>query len=108
MADKKDSIQIILESLTGYDVKAEWRFHNLRRWRFDYAIPALKIALEFEGGLHIMGRHTRGQGYINDMEKYNAAAKEGWTVLRYAPYQTDKMLGEVEEYVKSLKKGGSR
>lgn len=62
---------------------AEHRFHPSRKWRFDLAIPEMKIAIELEGGVFTNGRHTRGQGYVNDCEKYNAANVLGWNVLRY-------------------------
>ena len=62
----------------------EYRFCE-RRWRFDYAFPEYKIALEIEGGVWINGRHTRGKGYINDCEKYNRATILGWKVLRIVP-----------------------
>ena len=63
----------------------EFRFHPTRRWRFDYAFPELKIAVEVEGGVYIQGRHTRGSGFIKDMEKYNTAASMGWTIIRVTP-----------------------
>lgn len=56
----------------------EYKFHSGRRWRFDYACPVKKIAVEQEGGIWIIGRHNRGKGFINDMEKYNAATVMGW------------------------------
>jgi hypothetical protein len=64
---------------------AEHRFHVERKWRFDYAWPVLKIALEVEGGVWTNGRHTRGAGFLKDCEKYNAAAVMGWRVLRVTP-----------------------
>lgn len=65
----------------------EYRFAPPRRWRFDYAWPDAKVALEVEGGVWIRGRHTRGSGFLKDMEKYNAAAVRGWRVLRCTPTQ---------------------
>lgn len=64
---------------------AEYRFHPTRKWRFDYAWPRQKVALEVEGGVWTAGRHTRGSGFLRDMEKYNAAAVRGWRVLRCTP-----------------------
>ncbi|EPG5304690.1 TPA: DUF559 domain-containing protein, partial [Acinetobacter baumannii] len=32
-------------------------------------------------------RHTRGKGYLGDMEKYNSAAMMGFTVLRFSTEQ---------------------
>ena len=40
----------------------EHRFDAVRGWRFDFAFPATKWALEVEGGTWSGGRHTRGKG----------------------------------------------
>ncbi len=64
---------------------SEKKFHPTRKWRFDYAWTPHKVALEVEGGIFSCGRHTRGSGFVKDMEKYNAAAMLGWTVLRCTP-----------------------
>lgn len=64
---------------------AEHRFHAVRKWRFDFAWVAERIALEVEGGVWTQGRHTRGSGAKKDMEKYNHAASEGWLVFRTTP-----------------------
>ena len=64
---------------------AELQFEPLRRWRFDYAWPEAKIALEVEGGVWSGGRHTTGKGFVGDMAKYNRAACLGWRVLRVQP-----------------------
>ena len=63
-------------------VEREYRFHPVRRWRFDFAWPDVKIAVEVEGGAFVQGRHGRGAGITNDCEKYNHAAMLGWRVLR--------------------------
>lgn len=63
----------------------EHRFHPTRRWRFDIAWTEQMVALEVEGGVWTQGRHTRGAGFIKDMEKYNAAHALGWVVLRAIP-----------------------
>ena len=61
----------------------EYRFHSERKWRFDFAWPEIRAAVEIEGGVRSQGRHVRGQGFIDDCEKYNEAALLGWTVLRF-------------------------
>lgn len=63
----------------------EHRFHPTRRWRFDYAWPHIKVALEIEGGAWTNGRHNRATGFLADMEKYNAATVLGWQLLRVTP-----------------------
>ena len=63
----------------------EYIFHPVRKWRFDYAFPGAKIALEVEGGVYTGGRHIRPKGFLGDVDKYNAAAVMGWRVLRVVP-----------------------
>lgn len=75
--------------MTGEVLTPELRFHKVRRWRFDYAIERLKIAIEIEGGVWIKGRHNRASGYIKDLEKYNTATSLGWHVLRFS---SDRLL----------------
>ena len=67
--------------------EAEYRFHPFRKWRFDFAWPEQKVAVEIEGGIWTRGRHTRGAGYLGDLEKYNEAQLLGWIVLRCTPSQ---------------------
>lgn len=60
----------------------EWRVCPTRKWRFDFAWPAHRVAVEVEGGVYSEGRHTRGRGFEADCEKYNIAAASGWCVIR--------------------------
>ena len=61
----------------------EFRFHDTRRWRADFAWPERRLLVEVEGGHWANGRHTRGSGFEADCEKYSEAALDGWTVLRF-------------------------
>ena len=63
----------------------ELRFDPVRRWRFDYGWPAQKVALEVDGAVWTKGRHTRGAGFMKDLEKLNAAQLAGWKVFRCTP-----------------------
>jgi len=65
----------------------EHRFTELRKWRFDFAWVAERVALEVEGGAFANGRHTRGSGFVKDMEKYSEAAALGWLIIRVTPQQ---------------------
>ena len=61
---------------------AEYVFYPGRKWRFDYSWPAIKTAIEIDGGILRGGRHTTSiSGRLRDMEKHNAAASMGWLVL---------------------------
>lgn len=56
-----------------------------RGWRFDFAWPEKKVAVEVEGGTAFgKSRHSKGRGFEADAAKYNRAAREGWIVLRYS------------------------
>ncbi|QGR73996.1 DUF559 domain-containing protein [Acinetobacter lwoffii] len=80
----------------------EFYFHPERKWRADFHLIDKKILVEVEGGIWSGGRHTRGKGYLGDMEKYNAATMMGFQVIRFstdqvksghAIQQIEKMVG---------------
>lgn len=79
---EKAAIEWILAGLNLPFVK-EFKFLTDRRFRFDYALPHRKIAIEYEGINSGKSRHTSITGYSNDTEKYNLATIHGWRVLRY-------------------------
>jgi len=90
---------------TGVKLVKEYKFHPKRRWKFDYACPERKIAIEVEGGVWNNGRHTRGKGFIGDIEKYNNASVMGWTLIRVTP---DMLLtNETIEFVRQAVDGKS-
>lgn len=84
-AQIRDTFTCIVKADLGVECVKEYRFHPKRMWRYDYAIPSHKIALEVEGGVWTRGRHTRPQGFLGDIEKYNQGALLGWRVFRTTP-----------------------
>src|SRR6266700_7729863 len=72
----------------------EYRFHDTRAWRFDFAIPSHMLAIELEGGIHpfrdkrgnlvMQGGHTTGRGYQQNLDKYNEATALGWRLFRFS------------------------
>lgn len=83
----------------------EYAFHPTRKWRFDFAWPERKIAAEVEGAIWANGRHTRGQGFIDDCEKYNNAALLGWLVFRFteSTIKSGEALKIIEQSLGELK-----
>jgi hypothetical protein len=69
----------------GLECEAEYRFDPVRKWRFDFAFPTQKLAIECQGGLFTGGRHSRGPALLKEHEKLNAAAVKGWRILYTIP-----------------------
>lgn len=98
--------------LLGIEAVTEYYFHPKRRYRFDLAIPELKIAIEYEGidmKNKEKSRHTTSTGYAEDCRKYNLATIEGWRILRYTTADTGRtnwefaIASEVVEFIKIIK-----
>lgn len=98
----KDILKILNSIQEGWTV--EHRFDSTNRYRFDYANIRLKIAVEIEGGVWSGGGHTRGKGYIKDMEKYNLAQLKGWVVLRYAHGQEHLIANDIKKVIERREK----
>ena len=110
----------------------EYTFHPTRKWRFDFAYPDIKLAIEIEGsvfGRNVYcntckkvvtrrlkdgrvvtvregGRHTSGAGYEKDCEKYNNAAILGWRVLRFSTtMKVNDIINTIKEAVLTTLEG---
>lgn len=92
-------VEVNLLGLPAY--KKEFRFHPVRRWRFDYVWPDLKVALEIHGGIFTNGRHTRGTGITEDRVKMNTAQLLGWIVIEATTAQVKdgQMLAWVKQAI---------
>ena len=76
-----------------------------RRFRWDFCWREQKVAVELQGGIFSGGRHTRGAGYILDMEKNNLAVLSGWRVLYFTSFDLKRNPKGVVEKVKALLTG---
>ena len=82
-----------VESIGGF--VREHQFAPPRKWRWDYAWPALWFAVEIQGltrwgttrrkrdGREVLalGGHQSADGILKDAEKHAAALIHGWTVF---------------------------
>lgn len=90
-------IEQILKNL-GLTYVKELKFSEKRRFRFDFAIPYYKIAIEYDGIVSSKSRHTSITGFSRDCEKTNLATIEGWKTLRYTALN----YGNLEQDLKNL------
>lgn len=111
MASKAElELEMHLNAL-GFSFEREYRFHPVRRWRFDFAFLELKLAVEVEGityygknknGSMRLGRHQTAKGIAGDLEKYDEAMRLGWNVYRCS--QDMVKSGRALETIEILKK----
>ena len=93
MRSKSDKAQAFLYylrlfAMTAPEPQPEYRFHAERKWRFDWAWPEQRVAVEVNGEAWNTkggGRH----GKAADLEKLNAAQAAGWRVFQYTPAMLD-------------------
>ena len=102
----QDAFTMALKAQTGLCAVKELKFHDTRKWRFDYCVThntegkSVKVAIEVDGGAFskrqyrnkqgqlittIGGRHNSGVGKLLDDEKFNHAAMLGYRVLKVTP-----------------------
>lgn len=68
--------------------EAEYRFHPTRKWRFDFAWPEKRLAVELDGVVWMgRGRHQTPTGMRGDCDKGNEAIRHGWRVLHFMQLQ---------------------
>lgn len=103
---EKNTIELILNQLmqdgkiTKYT--RELQFDDVRKFRFDWAIPELKLAVEFEGIFSEKSGHTTINGYVSDCTKYNLAQSKGWKVLRYTAKNYLDFPQDIELFLRKL------
>ena len=88
-AAQKDMFIMLIEKELSIEIWPEFYFSKERLFRFDYSIPAFKIAIEQNGGIWCKGNsgHSSGKGIQRDMDKGALAASLGWTVISRSPEQ---------------------
>ncbi len=103
--DRADDLDMLLRRQRTPPLPAwdrEYRFSPPRKWRFDFAWPGHKLAIEVDGGLWVGGRHNRARGYITDCEKLLAAQLLGWRVVKIPSDWLDEMPLEVVRAIMAL------
>lgn len=110
----KNEAHIVLEKHLrelGCQFEREYRFDGFRRWRFDFLVTHWpdgehgvfrNTAIEIEGAVWTQGRHTRGSGFVRDLEKYRHATMLGYRVLRFSTQEV--LTGKAKEFLEQWSK----
>jgi len=86
--------------------ESEYRFHAVRRWRFDFAWPEQKLAVEVDGGAFATGGHSRAVPQAGDNDKTNAATNLGWRILKFNTFNLKHPQMVRSVVAEALTKGG--
>lgn len=62
----------------GIAFEREYAFAKARKWRFDFAFPGQRVAIEVDGDVHRLRDR-----FLGDRAKLNQAVMLGWRVLRF-------------------------
>ena len=101
----EELLHLMIDAFGVDPPEREYRFDTKRRWRFDFAWPHAKFAVEVEGLTHDGGRHQRMGGFEKDCEKYEAAMLQGWTVYRvtHARIKTGRAIKVIKQMVSEVR-----
>ena len=102
--NRKDPLEIvytIVNLLRLPEPVKEYRFHLVRKWRFDAAWPKYKIAVEYEGIVCNKSGHTTLPGYEKDCRKYTKASILGWRIIRITALSKQEEL--IEDFKEAFK-----
>lgn len=102
----EELLNLQLRAVKVPEWEREYRFAHPRRWRFDFAWPDQKLAVEVEGLTPEGGRHQRIGGFQKDLEKYEAAVMRGWIVYRcsHKMIKSGEVVNNIEVLLRDLPK----
>lgn len=108
---EKNTIELYLRQMIQSGLiesyETEYKFCKDRKFRFDYFIPCLSLALEYEGIMSEKSRHTTITGYTGDIVKYNLALTLGFKVLRYNALNYQNAYSDIEKIINLSNNGGT-
>jgi len=95
----EERVLILIREHISHVPTLQHEFHPHRQWRFDFAWPDFKVAIEVQG---FGTGHTSRDGMFRDYEKHNAAQELGWRII----YLMSQHLEDekVEETVLTIRK----
>lgn len=84
--------------------KKEYQFAKAekKKFRFDFAIPSIKFACEYDGLVSDKSGHTSFKGYTQDTEKMKLANQYGFTVYRYTFMNYKTVVKDLETFYNKI------
>jgi len=85
-------------------IESEYKFLVDRRFRFDWCLPGIKVAIEYEGIFNKGNNgHTGITGFLDDVEKYNEATVLGYRILRCTAHDYKNILRLLDRIILQYK-----
>lgn len=80
-----------LHILHGPPLEHDGQYIATRRWRYDYALPQVRFAVEIDGGV-VQGKgHATLSRFEADCEKLNLLINvHGWQIWRWTPQMIER------------------
>ena len=79
---RDESFLQVLKQLNLPVPHKEYRYARKRKFRVDFAYPEIRMGIEIDGGIFNKKAHGSITGILNDIDRNNTAAMEGWTMIR--------------------------
>lgn len=88
------------DRLIGIPIKIQYPFHPTRQYRFDFAFPEIKLAIEMQG---YGPGHASFKEMYSDYVRHNEAVKLGWQIMYFMqPHIQKDSLEKTLELVKEV------
>lgn len=83
----------------GLQLFQEYRFDKTgeKGYLFDYCVPDIMTAVEYEGIFSEKSGHTTITGFTKDVLKYNLALTQGWRVIRLTALNYETLIDELNK-----------
>ena len=93
------AVRGIVAALDGLDVTVQVN-EMVLGYRFDIVIPEVKVCIEIDSQTYHAAGKARTSAFLNDRWKGNAAARWGYTLLRYSDVDVNQAMPFLQEQVR--------
>mgnify|MGYP000526499589 CR=1 FL=1 len=88
------------DKYVGIHIHVQHKFHPTREYRFDFAFPEIKLAIEMQG---YGPGHASFVEMVSDYNRHNEAVALGWTILYFMqPHIKDDKIMTTLDFVNKI------